>query len=362
MLCNVGVGQLPQQVPHVLDLAVSGCNDQLGSAGKPAFDHRFQVVLERIGWWHVIGNQAGSWTRKKNKIVSKQYPNCYCPNPILLWLQAPWLGVLRQNRHSPHCRFAIHAGANGQQTMHQRGQSFCVFKIYLCSGEKQLMHFSLGIFQVRWKKWRPRAVLLTLTILTCALWEIKAHAALSWPPAIARCKAVRPCESRWSMSSFWQIFFRANYHCFGWEISLDERIEIFKRKIDKIYHDSNPNLCCCLARRDMVLNEKLCIPQRAKTQTSSSQFVHWPSVCTILQENLHQSRVPLLRRLMQDRVLLVIQKLLPETNRQNSWKLSGWLNLFDYCLIGGCKMFEEVLRPPPYYKEHNFLRLPPSGF
>ena len=120
-------------------------------------------------------------------------------------------------------------------------------------------------------------------------------------------------------------FFRpsklTNYHRFGREISLDESQKFGKN------HDSNPNLCYCSARSDILKNRKLSIPQKATTQTSSSQFVPWPSVCTILQENLHQSRVPLLRRLMQDRVPLIIQKLLPETKGQNSWKLSGWLNI-----------------------------------
>ena len=105
---------------------------------------------------------------------------------------------------------------------------------------------------------QPRCLLRPLT---CAFWEIKAHAARSWPPAIAKWRAVCPCESRWSMSSN-ADFFRpsklTNYHCCGCEIILDEKIEIFKilEKYGK-QHDSNPNLCHCTSRSGIVKNEKL---------------------------------------------------------------------------------------------------------
>ena len=128
-------------------------------------------------------------------------------------------------------------------------------------------------------------------------------------------------------------FFRpsklTNYHCSGCEIILDEKIEIFKilEKYGK-KHDSNPNLCHCASRSGIVKNEtwsSISIPQK-KTHNPNKFFAHWPRVCIVLQENLHQSRVPLLCRLVQDRVPLAIQKFFPEKLRgQNSYGLSGAL-------------------------------------
>ena len=131
MLCNIGVGQLPQQVPHmggaklrpsnpkqklhnwklrnrktsseaphISDLAVSGCNYQLGSAGKPAFDHRFQVVLLASGWKL---NQED----KQNYINIYQHklcPNMSQPNPAVTASSLAWSAAPKQTQPSQQIR------------------------------------------------------------------------------------------------------------------------------------------------------------------------------------------------------------------------------------------------------------------
>ena len=46
-MIRIDLKKLPRHVeaPDIFDLTISGCNNQLGAAGKPALDHCFQVLL-----------------------------------------------------------------------------------------------------------------------------------------------------------------------------------------------------------------------------------------------------------------------------------------------------------------------------
>ena len=185
MLCNIGVSQLPQQVPHreVLNWDLPNPNRNCTIESWET-EKRLQELLTSLTWpsraatissdrlvslrlttasklscW-IVGASGCKLNQEEKQNYIQIYPNCCvptCPNPILLWFQAPWLklGVLGQNRDSPHSRFAVHAGTHGQQAMHQRSQSFCVFKIYLCSAENQLVFDGVNLLaKVREWGWR----------------------------------------------------------------------------------------------------------------------------------------------------------------------------------------------------------------
>ena len=141
----------------------------------------------------------------------------------------------------------------------------------------------------------------------------------------------------------------------GWEDwDLQNSGKIWKK------NDSNPNLCHCASRSGIVKNEKLSsifILQK-KTHSPNKFFAHWPRVCIVLQENLHQSRVPLLCHLVQDRVPLAVQKFFPEKLRgQNSTDFQElWRGLRT------TKIRNKPHKLCSLCRTCNFVRLQSSGF